>query len=218
ISCAAMLADWTQQEVLTGTTIMAVEYNGGVVIGADSRTSSGTYVTNRTQDKLTPLTEYIYCCRSGSAADTQAIADHVRYYLDFSRISQGREPTVRYAAHVMQSILYNNRDNLSAAVIVAGWDEVNGGQVYCIPLGGLLVRQPMAAGGSGSTYIWGHLDAQFKPGMTDTECQEFVAKSVSLAIKRDGSSGGVCRLAVINRSGVQRRIIMHEDLPKSYDG
>uniref|UniRef100_A0A1I8F6U9 Ephrin_rec_like domain-containing protein n=1 Tax=Macrostomum lignano TaxID=282301 RepID=A0A1I8F6U9_9PLAT len=32
--------------------------------------------------------------------------------------------------------------------------------------------------------------------MTDTECQEFVAKSVSLAIKRAvGSSGGVCRLS-----------------------
>lgn len=62
---------------------MAVEFDGGVVIGADSRTSSGTYVSNRVTDKLTRITDKIYCCRSGSAADTQAIADIVAYSLNF---------------------------------------------------------------------------------------------------------------------------------------
>jgi 20S proteasome subunit beta 1 len=32
-------------------------------------------------DKLTYVDERIYCCRSGSAADTQAVADIVHYYL-----------------------------------------------------------------------------------------------------------------------------------------
>ena len=63
------------------TTILAVEYNGGVVIGADSRTTTGSYVANRVTDKLTPVTKTIYCCRSGSAADTQAVADIVKYNL-----------------------------------------------------------------------------------------------------------------------------------------
>ena len=35
------------------TTIMAVEYDGGVVMGADSRTSSGSYIANRVSDKIT---------------------------------------------------------------------------------------------------------------------------------------------------------------------
>ena len=41
-----------------------------------------SYVANRVTDKLTAVTDHIYCCRSGSAADTQAIADGVRYQLD----------------------------------------------------------------------------------------------------------------------------------------
>lgn len=65
------------------TTIMAVEFDGGVVIGADSRTSTGTYVANRVTDKLTRISDKIYCCRSGSAADTQAIADIVSYSLNY---------------------------------------------------------------------------------------------------------------------------------------
>ena len=56
-----------------GTTIMAIEFDGGVVIGADSRTSAGTYIVNRVTDKLTKIHDRIYCCRSGSAADTQVI-------------------------------------------------------------------------------------------------------------------------------------------------
>jgi len=61
---------------------MAVQFNGGVVLGADSRTTTGSYIANRVSDKLTSVHDRIYCCRSGSAAATQAVSDIVRYYLD----------------------------------------------------------------------------------------------------------------------------------------
>lgn len=70
------------------TTIMAVTYDGGVIMGADSRTSTGTYVANRVSDKITSLHDYIYACRSGSAADTQAVSDYVRYFLSSHRYSR----------------------------------------------------------------------------------------------------------------------------------
>lgn len=73
--------DWLTAEHSTGTSIMAVEFADGVVIGADSRTTTGSYIANRVTDKLTSITDHIYCCRSGSAADTQAIADVVKYHL-----------------------------------------------------------------------------------------------------------------------------------------
>ncbi len=50
---------------------MAVEYAGGVVLGADSRTTTGSYIANRVSDKITPIHDRIWVCRSGSAADTQ---------------------------------------------------------------------------------------------------------------------------------------------------
>lgn len=45
------------------------------------------YIANRFTDKLTKITDKIYCCRSGSAADTQAIADIVNYHLEFHEYS-----------------------------------------------------------------------------------------------------------------------------------
>lgn len=60
----------------TGTTIVAVQYDDGVVVGADSRVSTGRYVSNRASDKLTPLSDYVWLLRSGSAADTQLVGDY----------------------------------------------------------------------------------------------------------------------------------------------
>lgn len=65
-----------EQAPQTGTTIVAVSFDGGVVLGADSRVSTGNYVSNRASDKITSLADNVYMLRSGSAADTQAIADY----------------------------------------------------------------------------------------------------------------------------------------------
>jgi len=49
-------------------------------------------------------------------------------------------------------------------------------QVYSVPLGGMLVRQPFAIGGSGSTYLYGHVDATFKENMSKEDCLAFCAE------------------------------------------
>eukprot|EP00871_Galdieria_phlegrea_P002285 jgi/Galph1/3057/GphlegSOOS_G1713.1 len=193
---------------------MAVEYDGGVVLGADSRTTTGVYIANRVSDKLTPLAERIYCCRSGSAADTQAISDYVRYYLSIHQLDLDDFPRVKTAASICRELCYSNKDRLLAGIICAGWDPYFGGQVYTIPLGGTLVRQPFSIGGSGSSYIYGFCDANYRPGMNKVECQEFTKTAVALAMSRDGSSGGVIRLVTIEKDGVTREMIAGNQLPK----
>nr|XP_024655573.1 proteasome subunit beta type-6 [Maylandia zebra] len=209
-----LVPDWTRQEVSTGTTIMAVEYDGGVVIGADSRTTTGAYIANRVTDKLTRIHDKIYCCRSGSAADTQAIAEVVAYQLGFHSIELDEPPLVETAANLFRASCYRYREELTAGILVAGWDKRKGGQVYSVPIGGMLVRQPVSVGGSGSTYIYGFMDANYKPGMNKEQCMEITAAALSLAMERDGSSGGVVRLASISEEGVERRVILGNQLPK----
>uniref|UniRef100_A0A224YG33 Proteasome subunit beta n=1 Tax=Rhipicephalus zambeziensis TaxID=60191 RepID=A0A224YG33_9ACAR len=213
-----VVPDWMSSEHSTGTTVVAVEFDGGVVIGADSRTSTGAYVANRVSDKLTRVTDHIYCCRSGSAADTQAIADIVTYHLSFYEMETGQPAKVETAANIFRELCYNYRDQLVAGIICAGWDRQNGGQVYMVPLGGMLLRQPVAMGGSGSTYLYGYMDANYKPGMSKEECLNFVKNAIALAIARDGSSGGVVRLGVITKDGVERSVLTGDEIPQFYQG
>ncbi|KAJ8319743.1 hypothetical protein KUTeg_001330 [Tegillarca granosa] len=219
--------DWLNAEHETGTTIMAVQFDGGVVIGADSRTTTGilinvnqrdrAYIANRVTDKLTKVTDYVYCCRSGSAADTQAIADIVNYHLNFHKMDSGEEPLVFTAANVFREMCYNYRDSLTAGIIVAGWDKKKGGQVYTIPIGGMITRMPVSIGGSGSGYLYGYVDSNYKDGMTKDECLRFTANCISLAINRDGSSGGVVRLACITKDGVERFLLTGDEIPKFFE-
>ncbi|CBQ70686.1 probable PRE3-20S proteasome subunit (beta1) [Sporisorium reilianum SRZ2] len=204
-------------EVNLGTSIMAVAYDKGVILGADSRTTMGSYIANRVTDKLTHLSDRIYCCRSGSAADTQAIADIVTYYLDMYSVESDSPPQTKVAASLFQEIVYQNKDRLSAGIIVAGWDKKDGGRVFNVPLGGGVFEQPWAIGGSGSTYIYGYCDATWKAGWGKEQTLEFVKNALSLAMRRDGSSGGTIRLVDITEHGVQRHFVPGDQLPELTD-
>jgi 20S proteasome subunit beta 1 len=190
----------TNKPVSMGTVIMALAYDGGVVLAADSRTSSG-FVVNRVSNKLTKLSKKIYCCRSGSAADTQNLADQVGMYLNQHAISTKAEATVPAAAGLFHRMCYLNKWHISAGIIVAGWDSINGGQVFNIPAGGSCVRGDFALGGSGSIFLYGWMDAHFKVGMTRDQCINFAREAIAHALSRDASCGGVIRTMTIDKDG-----------------
>jgi 20S proteasome subunit beta 1 len=203
--------------VSLGTTIMAMAYDGGVVLAADSRTSTGSYVVNRAANKLTKLADNVYCCRSGSAADTQALAGYTSRYLGDHAMDIGTKPTVAAAASLFQRMCYNNRWNISAGIIVAGYDEINGGSVYNIPLGGASLKHPWAMGGSGSVFLYGWVDANFKAGMNKEQCLNFVRTAVAHAVARDGSSGGLTRTMAIDKHGAEHTMTPWNKIPYSLE-
>ena len=49
--------------------------------------------------------------------------------------------------------------------------------------------------------------------MTAAQTEEFVAKALSHAMARDGSSGGVIRIVKIDASGAERKFIPGDKLP-----
>jgi 20S proteasome subunit beta 1 len=101
----------------------------------------------------------------------------------------------------MRTLCYENKDQLSGSVIVAGWDPVDGPSVYHVTQGGSCLKAPFALGGSGSTYIYGLMDAEYNPETTAAQAREFLKKAVSHAMARDGSSGGSVRTILIPADG-----------------
>ncbi|KAF3640938.1 Proteasome subunit beta type-6 [Capsicum annuum] len=133
---------------------------------------------------------------------------------------------------------------LQTGMIVGGWDKYEGGKIYGVPLGGTLLEQPFAIGGSGSSYLYGFFDQAWREGMSQEEAeiaaedhdlylsclsaleifpmiqvsflillQKLVVTAVSLAIARDGASGGVVRTVTINKDGVNRKFYPGDTLP-----
>lgn len=95
----AIAPDWESRDVSTGTTLVAVQADRGVALGAGSRTTAESYIA-----KLIPVHNCIVCCPSGSAADTQAGADAVAYQLGFRSIELNEPPVVHTAASLLKEI------------------------------------------------------------------------------------------------------------------
>jgi 20S proteasome subunit beta 1 len=186
-----------------GTTLVAICCKGGVVVGADTRTSVQGYVSNRYALKLTPLSPRIVVCRSGSAADTQRMCDEARWELEAIQLREGRSPEVSQVAKLLRSFMVDQ--NLSASLLCAGCTVEGQGRLYSIlPSGALLKHDRFAVSGSGSTYIMGHLDHALSDDLlSEEEAVNFVAKSVQLAMDRDGSSGGFVRICSITSNGIK---------------
>lgn len=133
------------------------------------------------------------------------------------RTQNGAPPTVRVAANLAAELCYSNKDNLSAGLIVAGYDDRSKGEVYSIPLGGSIHKQDVAIGGSGSTYIYGFCDTNFRENMSEAEAIDFLKHAIALAMERDGSSGGVIRMAVLNDAGIERHFFADKDIPLAWN-
>lgn len=162
------------------------------------------YVGNPCSDKLEPIHERIYAQRSGTSSHTRMIAQMVRYYIDAQSNEMGGLPPVKSAANIMKEIIYSNRNYLSASMICSGWDPYEGYQIYKVNQTGFKLEGDYACSGSGSVFIQGFMDANFKNNMSKAEIKEFLKSAISLACYRDGSSGGCIRLLDITEEKVER--------------
>ncbi|XP_030596193.1 proteasome 20S subunit beta 12 [Archocentrus centrarchus] len=204
--------------VSTGTTILAAIFDGGVVIGSDSRASiGGEYVSSKTINKVIQVHDRIFCCMAGSLADAQAVIKAAKFHLSFHSVQMESPPLVIAAASVLKDLCYKNKEELQAGFLTAGWDKKNGPQVYVVSLGGMLISQQVTIGGSGSTFIYGYVDAKYKPNMTKEECLQFATNALALAMGRDNVSGGVAHLVVITEKGVEHVVVPGDKLPRFHD-
>ena len=96
-------------------------------------------------------------------------------------------------------------------MMISGWDPYKGYQIYTVNQTGFYEVKDWGLSGSGSTFIWGYFDANYKPDMTRDQAEAFLKSAVALACYRDGSSGGIIRTVDITKDGVQRGYTPYTD-------
>jgi len=195
-----------------GTTLVAVRYNEGVVVAADSRTSVGGFVSNRYAHKIARVTPYCTVSRSGSAADTQIVARECRLYFRQRCLRYGLSTTVSVSqvAHWMRQAVIQMSDG-QVSLLVAGYDHHHQApRIYSVALSGALLKEGnFAAAGSGSVYVLGYLDHHIPhkhdevSPLNETEAVALCQRAITLAASRDGSSGGIVRVCVIDQDGTR---------------
>ena len=182
----------------TGTTICGVIYNGGVVLGADTRATNGDTVADKNCNKIHYIHDNIWCCGAGTSADTESTTALVSSQLELHRMATGKQPRVVTAVTYLKRMLFRYQGNVSAALVLGGVDCA-GPHLYTVYPHGSTDSLPYVTMGSGSLAAMAVFEAQFKSSMTLEEAKALVHTAIMAGVNNDLASGGSVDLMVITK-------------------
>ena len=182
------------EAVKTGTSTIGITYDGGVIVGADHRATMGHFIANKSVQKLFKIGENIALTTAGLVGHAQSLSRTLVAELNLFTLKRGNNMTVKGAATLTANILVGRPHWVQ--LLIAGVDA-DGSHVYSIDSAGGSIPDVYCATGSGSPYMYGVLEDQYREGMTQKEATQVAAKALLASAQRDAASGNGMDLAVI---------------------
>eukprot|EP01119_Soliformovum_irregulare_P008392 TRINITY_DN21510_c0_g1_i1.p1 TRINITY_DN21510_c0_g1~~TRINITY_DN21510_c0_g1_i1.p1 ORF type:complete len:298 (+),score=64.46 TRINITY_DN21510_c0_g1_i1:56-895(+) len=194
----------------TGTTIVGLVYQDGIVLGADTRATEGSIVADKNCEKIHYIAPNIYCCGAGTSADTENTTALVSSQLELHRMATLRQSRVVTAKTMLKQFLFKYQGNISAALVLGGVD-VHGPQLHTVYPHGSTDSLPYVTMGSGSLAAMAVFEAHYKPNMTRQEGIDLVQAAIHAGIFNDLGSGGNVDVTVITKDNTE--ILRNYDKP-----
>ena len=182
----------------TGTTIVGLVYENGVILGADTRATEDTIVADKNCSKIHFIAPNIYCCGAGTAADTEMTTQMISSSLKLHRFNSGRNTRVATANRMLKQYLYRYQGYVSAALVLGGVD-CTGPHLYSIHPHGSTDKLPYVTMGSGSLAAMATFEAGYKPNMKKQEAMQLVREAIAAGIFNDLGSGSNVDVCVIDK-------------------
>jgi len=195
----------------TGTTIVGVVCKDAVVLGADTRATTGPIVADKNCEKIHYMAPNMYCCGAGTAADTEAVTQLISSKLALLRLNTQRQSRVATALAMLRQHLFPYQGHIGAYLILGGVD-INGPQLHMIHAHGSSDQLPYATMGSGSLAAVAVLESNYKENMDVEEGADLVRSAIRAGVMNDMGSGGHIDVVIVRRDGVERR--RNVELPK----
>jgi proteasome beta subunit len=189
--------DAVMDPVKTGTSTIGITFNGGVVVGADHRATMGHFIANKSVKKLFKISNNVALTTAGLVGHAQSLSRVLAAELRLYELKRSKQMTVKGAATLTANIL-GGRPHYVQLLIVG--TDADGPSVYSIDSAGGAIPDVYCATGSGSPFMYGVLEDQYKDGMTQNQALKVAAKSLLASAQRDAASGNGMDLAVITEA------------------
>jgi 20S proteasome subunit beta 2 len=199
----------------TGTTIVGMIFDGGVVLGADTRSTNGSVVADKNCEKIHYIAPNVFCCGAGTAADTENTTAMIASKLELERLHSGKESRCVAALTKLKQYLFGYQGYVSAALVLGGVDRT-GPHLYTVHPHGSTDELPFVTMGSGSLAAMAVFEKGYKEGLTQAEAMQMVYEAISAGIFNDLGSGGNVDLCVITQGNVQHHRNYAKENERSY--
>jgi proteasome beta subunit len=190
----------TEDQLLkTGTTTLGMVCKDGVVLGTEHRATMGTLIAHKTTQKLFKIDDNLGLTVAGLVGDAQVLARYLSAEVELYKLKRNSGMTVKAASTLMANILSGRRYfPYWVALIIGGMDN-EGGHVYSLDAAGGAIEDTYVTTGSGSPYVYGVLEDNFKAGLSTSEGVDLTIRAISAAMKRDAASGDGLDISIISK-------------------
>jgi len=183
-----------------GTTIVAVTYEGGVLMGGDRRATMGNLISSRDIEKVYPADSYSVIGIAGAAGIAIEMVKLYQVELEHYEKIEGLTMSLDGKANRLAQMI---RGNLGAALqglavvpLFAGFDldaaeGVNPGRIFSYDVtGGNYEERGYATVGSGSLFARNSLKKTWRPGLAADAALRTLVESLYDAADDDSATGG----------------------------
>ena len=193
----------SQYAWIPGATTVGVVCPEGVILASEKRVSYGYLIVSKGGKKVFKLTDRIGAACAGLVSDMQILVREVEAYANLYSLDVSRPISVRSAAKLMSTLLFNRRlAPLITQTIVGGLNE-EGATLYALDIMGSVIPDKYAAVGSGTQIAMGLLEEGYKENLTIEEAKNLVARAIKSAISRDIMSGDGMDFLIITKDGIR---------------
>ncbi|QAY70862.1 proteasome subunit beta [Xylanimonas protaetiae] len=178
------------------TTIVALTFEGGVVMAGDRRATAGTMIASREIEKVFPADDYSAIGISGAAGIGVDLAKLFQLELEHYEKIEGSLLSLDGKANRLATLL---RANLPLAIqgfvvvpLFAGYDLDRGtGRIFSYDAtGGRYEEHEHHGTGSGSIFARGALKKLWTPGMDEAQAVRVAVEALYDAADDDSATGG----------------------------
>jgi len=183
-------------EVTHGTTVLAIRYEGGVVMAGDRRATAGYTIASRRIEKVFPADDLSGVAIAGAAGPAVEMVRLFQVQLEHYEKIEGETLSLEGKANQLGQMV---RSNLPAAMqgfavvpLFAGYDERRDrGRVFSYDVtGGKYEEADFQTNGSGGVHARNWIKATWREGMSREETIDLALRSLFAAADEDTATGG----------------------------
>jgi proteasome beta subunit len=186
----------TVPEAPHGTTIVAVEFAGGVVMGGDRRATMGSMIANREIEKVFGTDEYSCVGIAGAAGLAVELVKLFQVELEHYEKIEGTLLSVEGKANRLAMMIRGNlglaMQGLAVVPLFAGYDlDDADGRIYSYDVtGGCYREHHHHSVGSGSLFARGSMKKLWRPGLDAATAVRVAVEALYDAADDDSATGG----------------------------
>lgn len=189
---------------LKGTTTVGLTCSDGVVFAADKRASWGTFVASKSAKKTFNINDVVGATVAGSVGDAEALMRLIQAEASLYEINNKMKMSPKAISNLLANILQGNKIFPYLVQLLIGGIGRGKAELYTLdPVGGL-IKEDMAASGSGSPVAYGILDQEYSKDNTIEGNMPVALKALTSAMSRDTATGDGISLVAITEKGFVR--------------